>query len=150
MTWRLVAPHFARRIQLAAFLIAIGFGMDYLFTPPGSSGALTFVERAFLPLWVWGAVIIAAGLSGFLVEWLILGDDHPLLLTPKRWRWGWVSNMAHTVIFAAFVVLSASSLFDIIGRGFEGGGWYGWRTALMWGGFAYANFQFIRRIGQPI
>ncbi|GJJ24191.1 hypothetical protein [Mycolicibacterium mageritense] len=150
MTWRMVAPYFARRIQLAAFLIAIGFGLDYLFTPPGSSTALTVVERAWVPLWVWGAVIITAGLAGFIVEWKILGDDHPLVLTPHRWRWGWISNLAHIVLFSAFVVLTASSLFDVIGRGLDGGGWYGCRTALMWGGFSYANFQFIRRLGQPI
>lgn len=148
MTWRRVDPYFARRIQLAAFLIAIGFGLDYLFTPAGSSTALTLVERGWVPLWAWGVVIIAAGVAGFFVEWRILGNDHPLVHTAKRWQWGWVSNVSHIVLFAAFLVLAGSSLFDVIHRGWTGGGWYGWRTPAMWGGFAYVNLQYIRRLGQ--
>jgi hypothetical protein len=147
VTWRRVDPYFARRIQLLLFVIAIGFGVDYLLTPVGSSGALTIIERTWLPLWVWGVTILAAGIAGLIVEWKILGNDHPFVTTDKRWRWGWVSNVAHIVLFALFMMLTASSLYDIWIRGTDTGDWYGWRTALMWGGYAYANNQFIRRLG---
>lgn len=159
MTWRRLDPQFARRIQLAAFIVGFIFGLDYLFTPVGSSTALSFLERSFFPLWSWGVVIISASLAGFFVEWRILGNTHPMLPTEKRRRWGWVSNMAHILLFAVFVVLTLSTLIDVIGRGFAdpipgeeigAGHFYGWRTAVMWGGYAYINWEFIRRLGQPI
>lgn len=150
MTWRRVAPFFARRIQLAIFIIAIGFGLDYLFTPDGSSVALTTIEQTAFPLWVWGATIMVCGIAGFVVEWRILGNDHSILMTEKRWHWGWVSNTAHIVLFALFVVLAASTIFDVIDRGADTGQWYGWRTTIMWGGFAYANWLFIQRPGDRL
>jgi hypothetical protein len=143
-----VDPYFARRIQLAVFVIAVLFGLDYMFTPSGSSTAMTIIERTAFPLWLWGAVIIGAGLTGFFVEWRILGNQHPLLRTEQRWRWGWAVNIAHIVLFAVFAVLTFSSFTDIVLRGVNDGDWYGWRTAVMWGGFCYANWQFIRRLGE--
>lgn len=151
MTWRRVDPFFARRIQLALFAVAIGFGADYLFTPTGSSAALTTIERTWLPLWAWGAIIMAAGIAGFIVEWRVLGKSTPLIPTPDRWRWGWISNTAHSVLFAVFIVLAGSSMFDLIHRALsEGKGWYGWRTTLMWGLFAFANLQYVRRLGSSL
>jgi cytochrome b561 len=147
MTWRRVDPFFARRIQLLIFGIATFFGLDYLFTPEGSSTALTIIERTWLPLWVWGVTILLAGVCGFFVEWRILGNDHPFVATKSRWQWGWVSNISHIVLFALFLALTASSAYDIIHRGVSGGGWYGWRTTIMWGGYAFANNQYIRRLG---
>lgn len=148
MTWRQVDEFFARRIQLATFLTAIWFGLDYFFTPEGSSELLTVVERGAVPLWVWGAIITTAGVAGLVVEWRILGNDHPLVFTDKRWRWGWVSNIAHIVLFATFLVLSGSITLEIAHRGMMGDGWYGWRTPAMWCLFVYANSQYIRRLGQ--
>lgn len=147
MTWRRVDPYFARRIQLAAFIIGFFFGLDYLFTPCGSSTALTYLERSVFPLWAWGAAIMAASLAGFFTEWRVLGNDHPLLNTEARKRWGWVSTGAHIVLFAAFVVLTLSSGIDIVTRWRGTGQLYGWRTALMWGGYAYVTWQFIPRLG---
>lgn len=147
MTWRRVDPEFARRIQLAAFLIGIVFGVDYLVTPQGSSAALTGIERAWLPLWAWGATIVAASVAGFLVEWRILGREHPFLPSSRRARWGWVTNVAHIIVVAVFSVLAASSLADILTRGVETGAWYGFRTSVMWGGYAYINVQFVKRLG---
>lgn len=149
MTWRRVDPYFARRIQLAIFVIAFGFGVDYLSTPVGSSSALTAIERTWLPLWAWGAIIMAASAAGFFVEWRILDKHHPLTKTPERWRWGWITNIAHIVLFAMFVALTVSVMVELIARGIHGGGWYGWRTAVMYGGFAFGNWQFIRRLGEP-
>lgn len=148
MTWRRVDPYFARRIQLALFVIGIAFGLDYLFTPAGSSAALTTIERTAAPLWVWGLTIAAAGVVGFFVEWRVLGNDHPLVPTPERWRWGWASNVAHIVLFAMFAVLAASSLWDIVSRALHDGSWFGWRTSVMWAGYAFANLQYVRRLGQ--
>ena len=99
-------------------------------------------------MWVWGAVIAVAGVAGFLVEWRILGNDHPLVFTDRRWRWGWVSNIAHIVLFAAFLTLAGSITLEIVNRGLMGDGWYGWRTPAMWLLFAYVNSQYIRRLGQ--
>lgn len=147
MTWRWVDPFFARRIQLAIFVIAVLFGCDYLFTPSGSSTALTSIERALLPLWLWGAVIIAAGVAGLIIEGWVLREEHPLVKSARRWDWGWVSNIAHATLIAIFTVLAGSSVLDIVQRGLDGGGWYGWRTALMWSGYVYANAQFVRRLG---
>lgn len=148
-----MAPYFARRIQLAIFIIAIGFGLDYLVTPAGSSAALTTIERTWVPLWSWGLTILTCGVSGLFVELHVLNDDHPLLLTEKRWKWGWISNIAHTILFALFVALAGSSLYDTATRlvaehGADAGKLYGWRTALMWGGYAYANWLFIPRMGR--
>lgn len=148
MTWRRVDPYFARRIQLALFVIGIAFGLDYLFTPTGSSAALTTIERTIVPLWVWGLTIAVAGAVGFFVEWRILGNDHPLVPTAERWRWGWASNVAHIVLFAMFAVLAGSSLWDIVSRALHDGSWFGWRTSVMWGGYAFANLQYVRRLGQ--
>lgn len=149
MTWRRVDPYFARRIQLAIFAIAIGFGLDYLYTPTQKSIALTTIEQSWLPLWAWGATITAAGVAGLLVEWRVLGALHPFVLSDKRWKWGWVSNISHIVLFAMFTTLAGSALYDIAMRGLDGGGWFGWRTSLLWGGFAFGNFQYIRRLGDP-
>lgn len=148
MTWRRVDPFFARRVQLAMFLTAIWFGLDYFFTPEGSSDLLTVVERGAVPLWVWGAVITAAGVAGFIVEWRILGDDHPLVMTDKRCRWGWVTNIAHIALFATFLALAGSVLVEVLHRGMMDGYWFGWRTPAMWLLFAYVNSQYIRRLGQ--
>lgn len=146
MTWRRVATYFARRVQLGLFIIAIGFGLDYWFTPVGTSGALTSIEGTFIPLWAWGVTIVLCGVAGLLVECLILGADHALVATDERWRWGWVSNIAHAVLFGLFVALTYSSLADVVGRGIDTGHWYGWRTALMWGGYAYLNLLFVQRL----
>lgn len=147
VTWRRVDPQFARRIQLAAFIVGFWFGVDYVFTPYGSSPVLSWVERGAVPLWAYGAVIMAACLAGFYVEWRILGNEYPLLPTEARRRWGWVSNISHITLFASFVVLSSSTIVDIVNRGVEGHGWYGWRTTVMWAGYAYVNWEFIRRLG---
>lgn len=149
MTWRKLDPYFARRLQLGIFTTAILFGLDYLVTPAGSSLALTTIERTWLPLWVWGATIIVAGLAGLFVEWRILGTQHPFVLSPQRWRWGWISNTAHIILFAVFIVLAGSALVDLVHRGLDGGGWYGWRTSLMWGGFGMVNFAYVRRLSLP-
>lgn len=149
MTWRRLDPYFARRIQLVAFGVGVFFGLDYLFTPVGSSTALTYLERAVVPLWLWGAIIIAASLTGFIVEWRILGNDHPLMPSARRRRWGWASNISHIVLFAILVALTLSSIIDIGTRALHTGHFYGWRTGLLWGGYAYINWEFIRRLGDP-
>lgn len=149
MTWRRVDPYFARRVQLVAFGVGVFFGLDYLFTPTGSSTALTYIEKAAVPLWLWGVVIIIASVTGFLVEWRILGYDHPLMPSARRKRWGWVTNVAHIVLFAILVVLALSALADITRRAVETGELYGWRTGLLWGGYAYINWEYIRRLGDP-
>lgn len=145
MTWRRVRRLFARYVQLGVFGVAILFGMDYWATPVGTSGALTAIEQTWIPLWIWGATISAAGLAGLLVEWRILGDDHPILVTDTRWRWGWVTNSAHGMLCALFVALAGSSLFDVLMRGIDEGKWYGWRTGVMWAGFAALNYAFVPR-----
>jgi hypothetical protein len=150
VTWRRVDPYFARRIQLAAFVIGVLFGLDYLFTPVGSSAILTYVERTWVPLWAWGATIMLAGTTGLIIEGLVLSAEHPLVPTAKRWQWGWASNIAHILLVAIFAVLTCSSVVDIIDRGWDTGQWYGWRTTIMWGGFVYANWQFVRRLGDPL
>lgn len=150
MTWRRVDPYFARRIQLAIFVLGFGFGLDQILTPVGSSTALTAAEQSAFPLWAWGTTIVLASLAGFTVEWLVLGNDHPLVPTHNRWRYGWVSNVAHIVLLAMFVALAGSALSDVVTRGIETGYWFGFRTAIFWGGYAYANWQFIRRLGDPL
>lgn len=145
MTWRRVRQRFARWVQLGVFVVAIGFGLDYLASPPSSAGVFTVIEQTIVPLWAWAATIIAAGVIGLFVEWRILGDDHPILITDTRWRWGWATNTAHAVLFGLFTSLTGSSLYDITMRGVETGQWYGWRTALMWGGFAALNLAFVPR-----
>jgi hypothetical protein len=149
VTWRRVDPFFARRIQLAAFTIGVLFGLDYLFTPTGSSPVLTYIERSWVPLWAWGAVIMAASAAGLIVEGWILRAEHPLVPTDKRWRFGWVSNIAHVLLVAIFVVLTGSSIADIVTRGIDTGTWYGWRQTIMWAGYVYANWQFVHRLGDP-
>lgn len=152
MTWRKVDPYFARRIQLVAFAVGIFFGLDYLFTPTGSSTALTLIERAVVPLWLWGAVIITASAIGLFVEWKVLGNDYPLSWMPSdaRRRWGWVSNICHVTLFAILIALTLSSGVDITTRAVETGQLYGWRTGLLWGGYAYINWEFIRKLGAPL
>jgi hypothetical protein len=140
-----VVREFARHVQLGVFVIAIAFGLDYLATPVGTSGALTAIEQGVVPLWCWGATITAAGIVGLLVEWRILGDDHPILVTDTRWRWGWATNTAHAVLCGLFAALAGSSLWDVVERGLQQGTWYGWRTGLLWGGYAALNWAFVPR-----
>ncbi len=100
-----------------------------------------------MPLWAWGGVIMAAGIAGFGIEWKVLGNDHPLIPTPGRWKWGWISNISHITLLAVFLALATSSAYDIAHRGLDGEGWYGWRTTIMWAGYAFANSQYVRRLG---
>ncbi len=149
MTWRRVDPYFAKRVQLVAFAVGVFFGLDYLFTPQGSSRALTYIEQSIVPLWLWGVVIMAAGLTGFITEWRFLGNEHPAMTSARRKKWGWVSNICHITLFAILCVLAASALIDIVQRFIHTGELYGWRTGLLWGGYAYINWEFIRRLGDP-
>ena len=148
MTWRRVDPYFARRIQLAIFAVGIVFGLDYLVTPGGSSAALNSIEAAWAPLWAWGATILGCSLVGFLVEWRILNREHPFLPSKQRNRWGWLTNAAHIMLVSVFSVLSAASLTDLFIRGLDTGHWFGFRTSVLWGFYAYVNFQFVKRLAE--
>lgn len=148
MTWRRVDNEFARRVQLAIFLIGTVLGLDYLVTPTGSSAVLSSIEKAWLPLWMWGATILGSSVAGFLVEWRILNREHPFLPSRRRERWGWVTNGAHMILVAVFSVLAASALTDIVTRGISEGVWFGFRTSVLWGFYAYVNFQFVKRLAE--
>lgn len=150
MTWRKVDPYFARRIQLVAFGVGIFFGLDYLFTPQGAFSSLTYIEQAAVPLWLWGVVITAASLTGLVTEWRILGNDYPGIPSLRRRRWGWVTNICHIILFAILCVLAASSVLDITQRFIHTGDLYGWRSGLLFGGYAYINWEFILRLGDPL
>lgn len=147
MTWRRVKPNFARYVQLGVFLVAIGFGLDYtaMPDPPAVPPPPEAITQTWLPLWWWGVTIAAAGVAGLFVEWRILGDDHPFLMTETRWRWGWVSNIAHAALCSLFAALSLSALYDVVAQGVESGHWYGWRSCVLFAGFSALNWAFLPR-----
>lgn len=169
MTYKWIPQGHLRFFQIFLLCVAVGWGIDYLITPPWAIGtALSVIERAF-PLWVWGVFFITAGCLGLLGElWMehcrhvdqmrFLGytrrkEDQCCLkqricLTREDMR-GWPSYLAHSGLLALYAALGLGYAINLVVE------WHFWglrAPMLMWA-FAAAHWIYMQRrrsVGIPV
>lgn len=142
MTWRMVSKRSIRNIQFGLLVVSTIWGLDYLLPPNEDGKVLNFIEKhAFLPLPVWGGIMVFAGILGIVCEFFLARSEK------KYWRL-WVGSWFAHVLFASIYFMLAYGSFISAPLATEG--WAGFSTPVAWAFIALLHTAYARRLDKPV